>query len=278
VGGIAATVLGVVAAAWAFRWKPTEHVAESLSTAFAREIALPGGAGASNRVLVTVHSVAGPMPQPVSTGLSTYTDDVLRPALAKVATLIPREQIEEMHQRFRARREGEREPFDLTRYLLEMSDAQLALEAEIVDLDSRSDTIGLGIRLYRRTMVPPCPEGWTLGPRDVADTGSYEGVESWSSFRLRTPRARPTKYVDSLVHSARRMLESMNSCDLDAHRGLTTAPWCWTGANGVRVVPGVLRARLSSGENVSMTMATNRLPGGRTRYCMYSPALRMSFN
>jgi DNA-binding SARP family transcriptional activator len=277
VGGIAATLLGVVAAAWAFRWKPPEHAAESLSTAFAREIAPPGGPGAGNRVLVTVRSVAGPVPQPVSTGLSTYTDDVLRPALAKVATLIPREQIEEMDQRFHARREGAREPLDLTRYLLEMSDAQLALEAEIVDLSSRSDTIGLGIRLYRRTMVPPCPEGWTFGPRDVADTGSYEGIESWSSFRLRTPRARPTKYVDSLVHSARRMLESMNSCDLDAHRGLTTAPWCWTGANGVRVVPGVLRARLSAGENVSMTMVTNRLPGGRSRYCMYSPAMRLSF-
>jgi DNA-binding SARP family transcriptional activator len=278
VGGIAATFLGVVAAAWAFRWKPTEHVAESLSTAFAREIAWPGGAGASGRVLVRVNTVSGPVPLPMSTtGLATYTNDVLTPALAKVATLMPREQIEALNERVRAHRPGALVSLDLTRHLLEMSDAQLALEGEVVDFDGRSDSIGLGITLYRRTIVPPCPEGWTFGPRDVADTGSYEGVESWSSFRLRTPRARPTKYVDSLVHSARRMLESMNSCDLDAHRGLTTAPWCWTGANGVRVVPGVLRARLSAGENVSMTMVTNRLPGGRSRYCMYSPAMRMSF-
>ena len=278
VGGIAATFLGVVAAAWAFRWKPAEHVAESLSTAFAREVAWPGSAGAGNRVLVRVRSLTGLALEPASTGLSTYTDDVLRPALAKVATLVPREQTEEMHRRFRAQREGAREPLDLTQYLLEMSDAQLALEAEVVDLGERSDSLLLGIRLYRRTMVPPCPEGWSFPRKDVADTGTYEGVESWSSFRLRAPKARPTKYVDSLVHSARRMLESMNSCDLDAHRGLTTAPWCWTGANGVRVVPGVLRARISSGENIMMTMATDRLPGGRKRYCMYSSAMRMSMN
>jgi len=175
-------------------------------------------------------------------------------------------------------RQRARTPFVLTPQLFEISDAQLAIEAAVVDMGRRSDSIGLGITLYRRAVVPPCPEGWVrLGmSKDAVDTGSYDGIEMWSSFRLRAPKARPTKSVDSLVRSAKRMLESMNSCELDAHRGATTAPWCWAGPGRVSVVPGVLRARLSAGEDITMSMSTNRIPGGRGRYCIYSAGGRIS--
>jgi DNA-binding SARP family transcriptional activator len=279
IGGIAAALLGTVAALWAFRWKPIDQP-ESLSAAFVREMPMPGSAGARGPVLarVNIFSIPELAPLPVSTtGLATYTDDVLRPALAKVARLIPIEQMETLHDRVLTPLDRGREPNDLTRRLLEISDAQFALESTIFDVDGRSDSISLGITLYRRTLVPPCPEGWSrFAPKDVADTGSYEGVESWSSFRVRTPRARPTRYVDSLVRSAKRMLESMNSCDLEAHRSVTTSPWCWAGANHVSVVPGVVRARILAGEDITMTMTTSKVPGGRGRYCIYSSAGRMS--
>jgi len=278
VGGVSAALLGVIAAAWAFRWKPSERTPDSLSAAFANEMARPRHAGASGGVLLRVTARSGARPTPASaTALATYMDDVLRPTLAEVTTLMPSEQIQALRARLLEHRDDGREPFDLTPRLLESSNAPFALEATVADFDGRTDSIGLGLMLYRRTVVPPCPEGWVrIGPKDVADTGSYDGIETWSSFRLRTPRARPTKHVDSLVRSAKRMLESMNSCDLDAHRGATTAPWCWAGANRVRVVSGVLRARISSGEDITMTMSTNRVPGGRGRFCIYSSAGRIS--
>jgi hypothetical protein len=183
---------------------------------------------------------------------------------------VANEQIETLRDRALKKLDGRRMPVDLTRRLRELSEAQFALDTDVVDLGAHSDTLSLGITLHRRTLVPPCPEGWVhFAPKDVADTGSYEGVESWSSFRVRTPRARPTKYVDSLVHSARRMLESMNSCDLEAHRSVTTSPWCWADANRVSVVPGVVRARILAGEDVTMTMSTDKVPSGRGRYCIY---------
>jgi hypothetical protein len=92
---------------------------------------------------------------------------------------VANEQIETLRDRALKKLDGRRVPVDLTRRLRELSEAQFALDADVVDLGAHSDTLSLGITLHRRTLVPPCPEGWVhFAPKDVADTGSYEGSKA----------------------------------------------------------------------------------------------------
>ena len=242
---------------------------DTLPTAFTKELSPPSGVGASGRVLV--HVVSMPSQDP----LASYVSDVLMARLAEHAAIVPREEILALERRLFGDSSRLRDQPGSTERLLALSGASIALQAGIMNA-GRRDSLVMGLTLSRRAMVPPCPEAWVrIGSTEGDPGGEYQGFESWSSFRLSAPRSSPTKSVDSLVRAATRVLESMNSCDIEAHRGPSTSPWCWVGSHRVAVVPGAIRARISSGQDITMMM-TAQLPGNRSRACIYSSYGRIS--
>lgn len=198
--------------------------------------------------------------------------------LAKQATLVSHEEVLALEHRLYGEKTDtdRRDQPGSSIKLLEHTDAVIALEAGVMNLGPR-DSIMMGLTLYRRAAIPPCPEGWVRFSSAEHDPGgTYPGIESWSSFRLSAPRSSPTGSVDSLARAAIRTLESMRSCDIEAHRSAITAPWCWVTPRRVAVVPGVIRARVSSGQDITMTMMASGLPKGRHRFCVYSSYGRVS--
>ena len=194
---------------------------DTLPRAFAKELSLPSRVDAGGRVLVHVISM------PTQDPLATYVSDVLMARLAERAALVPREEVLALEHRLYGESSRPRDQPGSTDRLLKLSGASIAVEAGIINV-GQGDSLGMALTLSRRTKVPPCPEAWVrLGPEAADPGGEYPGFESWSSFRLRAPTSAPTNADDFLVRAATRALESMNSCDIEAHRGPMTSPWCW---------------------------------------------------
>jgi DNA-binding SARP family transcriptional activator len=267
VAGAAGAAVAVVMAVWVLR--PGAGVLDSLPAAFSAEVTRPARAGAGGEMLLDVRAVSlGPDSAP--TALTQYVDDVLRKRLAVSAKLVPLERVRALRDSL-VRVRGDRHGLRYTGWeMLEGSRAPLALEVSVVYLGPRSDSVSMMVSLFRKAAVPPCPPEWRHLPSKTDLGGIVDGYESWSSFRVKAPTRAPTRYVDSLVRSAARMVESMRTCDLEAHRGVTTSPWCWAEPNRVGVVPGVVRARIAAGEDIHMMMMSKQLPNGGARYCRYS--------
>ena len=261
----------VAVAAWLLRLHSPHAAISSLPGAFSAEVTHPARAGATGVLFLSVRPYELMSRSNAPTALAQYVDDMLRKRLATMVNLVPVSRMQAIKDSLtrtgdtRAARDHD------IRDLLAASRAALALHVDVSHDSARPDSVVLVLSLYRRARVPPCPEGWNAFGRSKPDPwGHLDGFESWSSFRLKAPTRAPTRYVDSLVRSASRIMESMRTCDLEAHRASTTSPWCWTGPNRVGVVPGVVRARISSGEDIWMTLMSRELPQRQTRYCSYS--------
>jgi DNA-binding SARP family transcriptional activator len=270
-----ATAAGVVATvaitAWMLRLHSPNAAISSLPEAFSAEVTHPTRAGAGGILLLNVRPYELMPRSSAPTSLAQYVDDMLRKRLATMVNLVPVARTQAIGDSL-TRTGGKRaERGHDVRDLLDGSRAALALHVDVGYSGAQPDSVVFVLSLYRRARVPPCPEGWNEFGRSKPDPwGHLDGFESWSSFRLKAPTKAPTRYVDSLVRSASRIVESMRTCDLEAHRASTTSPWCWTGPNRVGVVPGVLRARISSGEDIRMTLMSREQAQGRARYCSYS--------
>ena len=264
---VASAAIVVAIAGWLLLAGRTDAPA-SLSLAYREEIARPAGAVPPGRVLLSVTAM------PETRALATYVEDVLQKRLASVASVSVSLPMRTRDSTAADRRDPMRfEPREPIWLRLQRTDATLAVEVFVFDWSRHRDSVALGLSLYRRAPVPPCPEAWQkFYAADKDPGGEYDGFESWTSFRIRAPKQAPTRYVDSLVRVAARTLESMRSCDLEAHRGAATSPWCWHASGAVAVVPGAVRARISAGEHVQMSTGTYSRAGRRDRYCTYNSA------